>query len=106
MSAIIPDVALKRNKTERLPCVLVVDGSSSMRGIAISQLQEGLTMLERDLKGDDDTADGVQIAIVRMGGNDEVTELAGVTDAAEFRAPPVEANGTTPLGRPSTTRWP
>lgn len=100
MSAFIPDVALKKNKSERLPCVLVVDGSLSMRESgAIGQLQEGLNLLERALKDDDDTADGVQIAIIRMGGRDEVTELTGFTDAADFSAPAVEANGSTPLGK-------
>ncbi len=100
MSATIPDLALKRNKSERLPCVLVVDGSLSMRDSgAITELQEGLGLLERALKDDDDAADGVQIAIIRMGGHDEVVELTSFTDASEFRAPTVEANGSTPLGK-------
>lgn len=99
MSEMIPDLALKRNKAERLPCVLIVDGSSSMRGESIAQLQEGLMLLERSLKEDDDTADGVQIAVIRMGGHDEIIELSGFVDAAEFVAPVVEANGSTPLGK-------
>jgi uncharacterized protein YegL len=94
----IPDVALKRNKTERLACVLIVDGSRSMKDSgAIHELNEGLRTLAALLKEDDDTADGVQIAILRMGG--EVTELTGFVDAAEFTAPVVEADGSTPLGR-------
>lgn len=96
----IPDVALKRNKTERLPCVLVVDGSLSMKESgAIAELNEGLQMLARDLRSDDDTADGVQIAILRMGDNDAVVELTEFVDAAEFTAPVVVANGSTPLGK-------
>ena len=100
MVALIPDVALKRNKSERLPCVLVVDGSTSMtENGAIGQLQEGLSLLERSLKQDDDTADGVQIAIVRMGGHNDVTELTAFVDAADFQAPIVEADGLTPIGK-------
>lgn len=96
----IPDVALKRNKTERLACVLIVDGSGSMKDSgAIHELNEGLRTLAALLKEDDDTADGVQIAILRMGDQDAVTELTGFVDAAEFTAPVVEADGSTPLGR-------
>jgi uncharacterized protein YegL len=100
MALTIPDVALKKNKTERLPCVLVVDGSLSMRESgAIAHLQEGLGLLERSLKSDDDTADGVQIAIIRMGDEDAVVELTHFVDAADFSAPAVAANGSTPLGK-------
>jgi uncharacterized protein YegL len=101
MTIEIPDVALRNNKSERLPCVLIVDGSLSMKQSgAIAHLQEGLKYLEERLKEDDDVADMAQIAIIRMGGNDEVTELTfGFEDAADFTAPIVEANGSTPLGK-------
>lgn len=99
MSQRIPDVSFKRNKSERLPCVLIVDGSGSMQTSgAIARLQEGLSLLERELKQDDDTAFGVQLAVIRMGDNDQITELTGFTDAADFVAPTVEASGSTPLG--------
>lgn len=99
MSMTIPNVSFKRNKSERLPCVLVVDGSGSMRASgAIGRLQEGLALLERELKQDDETAYGVQLAVIRMGDDNRVTELTGFTDAADFVAPAVEASGSTPLG--------
>lgn len=99
MSQTIPDVALKRNKSERLPCVLIVDGSTSMHESGASkELQEGLSQLEHDLKEDDDTIDTVQIAIIRMGGADEVAVLTDFVDAGSFVAPQIEANGRTPLG--------
>jgi uncharacterized protein YegL len=98
MDKMIPDVALKQNKVERLPCVLIVDGSTSMKESgAIASLNEGLQQLANDLKADDDTADGVQIAILRMGG--DVVELTGFVDASEFNPPTVIANGSTPLGK-------
>ena len=98
MDKMIPDVALKQNKVERLPCVLIVDGSTSMKESgAIASLNEGLQQLANDLKADDDTADGVQIAILRMGG--DVAELTGFVDASEFNPPTVIANGSTPLGK-------
>jgi uncharacterized protein YegL len=100
MSAVIPDLSLSVNKSERLPCVLIVDGSSSMaNNNAISSLNEGLTFLAQALKEDDDTAIGVQIAVIAMGGEDEIRELTPFVDASEFTAPVVKANGRTPLGK-------
>ncbi|UKJ75381.1 vWA domain-containing protein [Azospirillum brasilense] len=97
---LIPDVALKRNKAERLPCVVVVDGSLSMgQSGAIADLNEGLKLLAADLKDDDDACDAVQIAIIRMGDDDQVETLIPFTDAADFLAPAVRANGSTPLGK-------
>jgi uncharacterized protein YegL len=97
---LIPDVSLKKNKAERLPCVVVVDGSLSMKDSgAISELNEGLKILERELKDDDDACDAVRIALLRMGDSDEVEVLYNFTDAAEFSAPIIRANGSTPLGK-------
>ena len=80
--------------------MLVVDGSLSMaQSGAIASLNEGLQMLARDLKADDDIADAVQIAILRMGDQDEVVELTGFVDGADFTPPTVTANGSTPLGK-------
>ena len=55
---VIPDVALVDNTSQRLPCVLVLDGSSSMADSgsdtdAIRELNAGLKVLASELQGDD-----------------------------------------------------
>ena len=51
---LIPDIQLENNTSQRLPCVLVLDGSGSMEGNSISEeLNKGLKVLEEELKKDD-----------------------------------------------------
>lgn len=99
MAEPIPDVVFRDNTNERTPCVIVVDGSSSMMGESIEQLNEGLRTLETDLKSDTIASTRVQLLIIRAGDNDDATVLTDWTDAIQFTAPVVEANGTTPLGK-------
>ena len=99
MAEEIPDAVLSDNTSEHLPCVIVVDGSSSMSGSPIAQLNEGLKALEADLKQDTMASARVQLLVLRVGDYDEVTVLTDWTDAMDFTAPRVEANGTTPLGK-------
>ena len=94
----IPDVVLTDNTSQRLPCVLVLDGSGSMAGEPIEQLNAGLKILEEELKNDDTAAQRVQLLVVRFGGNDEVETIGDWSDALDFSAPTIEANGLTPLG--------
>ncbi len=95
---IIPDVSFNDNSSQRTPCVLVLDGSGSMGGEPIEQLNEGLQLLESALKEDPTTALRVQLLVIRAGGLDQVEILTDWTDAIDFQAPTVQANGTTPLG--------
>jgi uncharacterized protein YegL len=100
MAAPIPGVEFRRNKAERLPCVLVVDGSSSMvSGDAIGQLNDALKIFADELKADEDVSDSVQIAVLRMGDDDDVELLSDFVDAADFVAPAVRADGLTPMGK-------
>ena len=98
MSDLIPDLVLQDNSSQRLPCVVLVDGSSSMDGKAINNLNEGLKVLEAELKADDVASLRVQLLIVRIGGHSDVETVIDWTDAIDFIAPTIEANGTTPLG--------
>jgi len=98
MSDLIPDLVLQDNSSQRLPCVVLVDGSTSMGGDAISNLNEGLKVLEAELKADDVASLRVQLLIVRIGGHSDVETVIDWTDAIDFAAPKIEANGTTPLG--------
>lgn len=95
---LIPDVALAENTSQRLPCVVVLDGSSSMAANnAIGALNDGLKLLETDLKADDVARQRVRILLLRVGAPD-VEVVTDWTDAIEFEAPEIEANGMTPLG--------
>ncbi len=95
---IIPDVALTDNTSQRLPCALVLDGSGSMSGDAIKELNDGLKILEEELKNDDTAAQRVQLLVIRLGDDDKVDVVADWTDAMDFSAPTIKANGRTPLG--------
>ena len=98
MENLIPDLVLQDNTSQRLPCVVIVDGSTSMRGAAIENLNAGLALLESELKNDDIASLRVQLLIVKIGGLDEAKVITDWTDAIDFMAPTIEANGTTPLG--------
>ncbi|WP_222428336.1 vWA domain-containing protein [Sphingomonas suaedae] len=96
---LIPDVALADNTSQRLPCVVILDGSSSMaEGGAIDALNEGLRLLESDLKADDVARQRVRILVLRIGAPNDVQVVTDWVDAIDFEAPEIEANGTTPLG--------
>lgn len=99
MSDTIPDVSFSDNTEQRTPCVLVLDGSSSMRrGGAIHQLNAGLEVLERELKSDPVALTRVHLLIIVAGGRGEATIVTDWCDAIDFVAPEISANGNTPLG--------
>ena len=100
---LIPDVVLTDNTSQRLPCVLVLDGSASMGGEPIDELNAGLKILEQELKLDDTAAQRVQLLVIRLGDNDDVNIVTDWTDAIDFTAPVLEANGRTPLGEAMLT---
>ena len=95
----IPDVALVDNTEQRTPLVLVLDCSGSMAGAAIQQLNEGLKLLEQELKGDAIASKRVRLLMVEYGGMDQVNLPFDWQDAMDFSAPVLEANGTTPTGQ-------
>ncbi len=98
MAELIPDIQLQDNTEQRLACVLVLDGSSSMHGEKIDKLNEGLKMLEQALKDDDAASSRVQMLVIRIGGNAEADIITDWTDAMNWQAPTIKANGMTPLG--------
>lgn len=95
----IPDIQMADNPSERLPLAIVLDGSGSMSGAAIDALNAGLKALEEELKNDPVARLRVQLCLIRIGGNDEVELVTDWTDAINFTAPTIAANGTTPLGK-------
>lgn len=94
----IPDVALIDNTSQRLPCVLILDGSGSMHGQPIDELNSGLAVLEEQLKADPTASQRVQLLVIRIGDDNDVQVLVDWTDAVSFTAPVIEAHGLTPLG--------
>lgn len=94
----IPDVALVDNTEQRTPLVLVLDCSGSMGGAPINQLNEGLRLLEQELKSDVIASKRVRLLVVQFGGMDAVDAVGDWRDAMEFTAPVLSAMGTTPTG--------
>lgn len=93
------DVAFAENTSQRLPCVIVLDGSSSMAsGNAIGALNDGLKVLAQDLKDDNVARQRVRLLVLRIGEPDDVQVVTDWTDAIDFDPPLIEANGLTPLG--------
>lgn len=97
-SPIIPDVALVDNTEQRTPLVLVLDCSGSMDGAPINQLNQGLKLLEQELKSDAIACKRVRLLVVVYGGHDDARIAVDWHDAMDFTAPKLEANGTTPTG--------
>lgn len=94
----IPDVALVDNTEQRTPLVLVLDCSGSMAGAPMTQLNEGLKLLEQELKADAIASKRVRLLLVQYGGMDTAEVAGDWLDAMDFTAPTLEASGTTPTG--------
>lgn len=94
------------NANQRTPCVLVLDASGSMNNsdgkgkTRIQELNEGIATLEKALKEDDTAISRVQLGIVSVGGpSNDAQVMMDWTDANDFEAFPITADGTTPLGK-------
>jgi len=90
------DLELINNQEQRLPCVLILDTSASMSGNPIEELQSGLDYFAQDVKSDDDASQKVQIMVIKCGGSAEI--ISNWTDAENFEAPELYADGMTPMG--------
>jgi uncharacterized protein YegL len=95
----IPDVALVDNTEQRTPLVLVLDCSGSMAGEPISQLNEGLRVLEQELKEDAIAAKRVRVLVIRFGGLDTAELVGDWRDVMDFLPETLSAMGTTPTGQ-------
>ncbi len=83
------------NPEPRCPCVLLLDTSGSMQGNAIEELQRGVATFREELFNDSLSMKRVEIAVVTFG---PVRVLQNFTTVDQFRLPPLEAAGDTPLG--------
>jgi uncharacterized protein YegL len=96
---VIPDVALVDNTEQRTPLVLVLDCSGSMQGAAIDQLNEGMRLLEKELKDDAIASKRVRLLVIKYGGHDTAEVIGDWQDAMDFAPTTLEATGTTPTGQ-------
>ena len=75
----------------RLPCVLCVDVSESMRGDSISIINQKLVELGKSFKADARARECVDISIIAFGTNAEV--IMSMTPAISYQAPTLVAGG-------------
>jgi uncharacterized protein YegL len=89
-------VEFAENPEPRVPCVLILDTSTSMQGTRISELNAGLQAYKQELLADPLAAKRVEVAIVTFGGR--VTRLVDFVTAANFEPPTLSVIGGTPMG--------
>jgi uncharacterized protein YegL len=93
-------VEFAENPEPRVPCVLIVDTSTSMQGPRVAELNAGLKLYREELLSDPLAAKRVEVAIVTFGGR--VTRLVEFVTAPDFEPPTLEVIGGTPLGEAIT----
>jgi uncharacterized protein YegL len=89
-------VEFAENPEPRVPCVLIVDTSTSMHGRRLDELNKGLELYRQELLADPLASKRVEVAVVTFGGR--VTRLVDFVTAAEFQPPKLQAIGGTPMG--------
>jgi uncharacterized protein YegL len=94
-------VEFAENPEPRVPCVLIVDTSTSMQGPRIDELNKGLQSYRDEINADALAAKRVEVAIVTFGGR--VTRLVEFTSAKDFNPPKLAVIGGTPMGEAITT---
>ena len=99
------EVNYATNLSQRTPCILVLDSSTSMGqktkngSTRIQLLNEGIITFHEALNEDEIALSRVQIAAVNVGGPiDEPEVFMDWTDATEFQPFQLTADGLTPLG--------
>jgi uncharacterized protein YegL len=85
------------NPEPRVPCILLLDVSSSMSGNPIAELNAGLLAFKEELTADGLAAKRVEPAIVTFG--QDVQTVCDFTTVQYFHPPTLEPSGMTPMGR-------
>ena len=84
------------NPEPRVPCVLLVDDSESMKGEKTGQVKRGIETLIDELLKNPQAARRVELAVVTFGGKVEVAQ--DFVSPSEFKPPVLLAEGDTPMG--------
>ena len=85
------------NPEPRVPCILLLDVSSSMAGETISELNSGLQAYKDELSADSLASKRVEICLITFGS--DVQKVCDFTTASNFFPPKLEANGLTYMGQ-------
>ena len=96
MTSLIPDVSFIDNSEQRTPLILVLDCSGSMDGQPIAQLNQGLKLLEEELKHDVIAAKRVRLLVIKYGGYDEGQVFGGWGGWGGFSPPRFVCNRANP----------
>ena len=84
------------NPEPRCPCILLLDTSGSMKGERLAALNEGLRVFRDEVGKDALASRRVEVAVVTFGG--EVRTAQDFVTVDDFRPPPLEPGGLTPMG--------
>ena len=93
---VFQSVEFAENPEPRVPCVLIVDTSTSMHGPRIDELNAGLQTYRQELLADPLAAKRVEVAVVTFGGR--VNRLIEFVTAESFDPPKLQVIGGTPMG--------
>ena len=78
---ILYDQDLADNPTARIPVCLVLDTSSSMEGLPINELNEGVTMFMNEILKDEITRYSAEISVITFGGTvNKVLDFGNLED--------------------------
>jgi len=101
----MPNLDVISNPNQRTLCALVLDASGSMDGSTstgrsrISELNNGIEQLHKELLADPVAAERVVLAVITVGGPSGGANLImDWADVRDFSPFPLTAGGTTPLG--------
>lgn len=89
------DAEFAENPEQRCPVILLLDTSASMGGAPISELNDGLATLRRELLNDPMSAKRVELAMITFGPVEIKSEFATVD---HFYPETLVANNATPMG--------
>ncbi|MBD2342583.1 vWA domain-containing protein [Anabaena subtropica] len=89
-------VEFAENPEPRCPCVLLLDTSGSMQGVAIEALNQGLLSLKDELMKNSIAARRVEIAIVTF--DSHINVIQDFVTADQFNPPILTAQGLTSMG--------
>jgi uncharacterized protein YegL len=89
-------ISFADNPEPRLPCVLILDISGSMKGAPIQELNAGLLAYKSALLADNLAARRVEVALVTFG--EQVQTACDFAAVEGFHPPSLTAAGLTPMG--------